>query len=145
MHADGCATWNGVYYLYVPNDEPEYMDIEGSGEPIYYDDEEVSSNVPDVYTREDGVNFYFNQLDGFIGFVLFDSKMTNCTAESNSVDGTLIFNEAGNYYTFTNDAGCEVFRATIAGDLLTVKEGKCKGIHGKGCASWNGTYRLNIE
>jgi|GEM_PF-4617040 len=145
MHPDGCSTWNGVYYLYVPNDEPEYMDIEGSGEPIYYDDEEVSGNGPDMYTREDGVLFYLFQQDESIEFDIIDINMGSCETESNSVSGMLVPNESGTYYTYTNLEGCEVLRATVSGDQVTIKEGKCKGIHGKGCTSWNGTYQLNIE
>jgi len=144
VHGNGCASWAGTYDFYNPELEPDYMDIEGSGEPIYYDDEEpINTTNEDLYLREDGMEFHLKPSEDLIEFEIISNSTESCN--NNSVNGVLGINSAGSYFTYTNDTGCEVFRVELKEDRLILKEAKCKNVHGKDCVSWSGEYLLYIE
>lgn len=135
-------TYSDIEEVYDPYTDVEYIDSEGT-DGVYYDDEEpATEQEPDLYIREDGAEFYFMALDGFMAFALVGATNEQC--EVNDLDGSLFIDESGSFYTYTNN-DCEVFRIELKEDLLILKEGKCKDVHLPGCTSWAGTYRLYFK
>ena len=71
-----------------------YADIE------YYGDEETHEQEPDLYLSESGAQFYLVSLDGYMAFGLVGATNENC--EMNDANGTLLMDDSGSFYTYSN-------------------------------------------